>query len=393
MRIFFLLVLFVALAGGGWWWYATKHAPPDEPRILETQVVERGTVREVIEATGIVKPQVGAQIQIGAQATGRIQEMLVRVGDQVREGDRIAVIDDRELKAQRQKALADLEKGRTALRFARTDHDRQRILFRDGVIAQEALDAAVERLESAMDEVASLEAAVRILDVKLTYTEIRSPISGVVSQVTAQAGETVVSGLEVANLVTVLDPERLEMWVYMDETDVGHVRPGQPVEFQVDSLPERVFESRIENIYPKPEIRDNIVYYLAVASVSREQAALLRPEMTTQCRVVVAEKRDVLTLPNAALKWVDGAMVVFVREAPGALATEPSPAPKWRWDFWNGQERTSGQRARMVRPELGLRGVSHSEVLSGLQEGEEVATQVVLPQAGKRPAAGRGGGP
>ncbi len=393
MRILFLLVFFAALAGGGWWWYATKHAPPDEPRILETQVVGRGTVREVIEATGIVKPQVGAQIQIGAQATGRIQEMLVRVGDQVRQGDRIAVIDDRELKAQRQKALADLEKGRTALRFARTDHDRQRRLFRDGVIAQEALDEAVERLESAMDEVASLEAAVRILDVKLTYTEIRSPISGVVSEVTAQAGETVVSGLEVANLVTVLDPERLEMWVYMDETDVGQARPGQPVEFQVDSLPERVFESSIENIYPKPEIRDNIVYYLAVAPLSREQAALLRPEMTTQCRVVVAEKRDVLTLPNAALKWVGGEMVVFVRDAPGAEATEPPPPQSWRWDFWNRQERTPGRQVRTVRPELGLRGITHSEVISGLREGEEVATQVVLPQTDKRPGMGRGGGP
>ena len=380
--MFFLLVL----AAGGWWWYAKNYAPPEAPKVLGTTVMEKGVVREVIEATGIIKPQVGAEIEIGAQATGRIQRMLVRVGDLVNKGDLIAVIDDRELLAQREKALADLGKAHTSLDFARRRHSRQRRLFRQGVVSQDTLDETAEQVRAAEDEVASLEASVRVLDVKLTYTEIRSPISGVVSQVAAEEGETVVSGLEVTNLVTVLDSTRLEMWAYMDETDIGQVRPGQPVEFQIDALPDEIFESRVESIYPKPEIRDNIVYYLALAPVSKGQARKLRPEMTTQCRVVVEEKAGVLALPNTALKWVNGEMAVFVVEKvvgkPGG--EKPEVRSPLRWDFWKRPAtRTGGTRVRKVIPELGLRGITHSEVVSGLREGDVVATQIVLPSEGK----------
>jgi HlyD family secretion protein/macrolide-specific efflux system membrane fusion protein len=199
------------------------------------------------------------------------------------------------------------------------------------------------------------EATLESLRVRISYTDIHSPIDGVVSQVTAQEGETIVAGLQVANLITVLDPERLEMWVYVDETDVGQVQPGQKVEFKVDAYPGRIFEGEVLTIYPQPEIRDNIVYYQALVGVSPEQATLLRPEMTTQVQIIVAEKADVLLIPNNALKWIDGQQVVFVQAPDGAV--------------------------RRVSPKLGLAGVTHSEVAEGLAEGEKVATQVELPGA------------
>ena len=197
------------------------------------------------------------------------------------------------------------------------------------------------------------EASLAALDVRKSYTRIYSPISGVVSQVTAQEGETIVAGLQVANLITVLDPARLEMWTYVDETDIGQVHPGQPVEFRVDAYPERVFRGTVDTIYPEPEIRDNIVYYQALVKINPEQAAYLRPEMTTQVQIIVAIKDAVLDIPNNALKWVDGRQVVFVQDSDGTI--------------------------RQVTPELGLAGVTHTEVLEGLAAGDKVATQVVLP--------------
>ena len=162
------------------------------------------------------------------------------------------------------------------------------------------------------------------------------------------------AGLQVANLVTVLDPARLEMWIYVDETDVGRVKTGLPVEFRVDSQPDKTFSGVLDRVYPEPEIRDNIVYYKALVTIDREQALLLRPEMTTQCSVVVDTRDNVLTVPNQALKWVGGGQTVFVvdKAAPGGV--------------------------RPVAPTLGLPGLEQSEVLSGLSEGEEVATQIVL---------------
>jgi HlyD family secretion protein/macrolide-specific efflux system membrane fusion protein len=161
----------------------------------------------------------------------------------------------------------------------------------------------------------------------------------------------------VTNLITILDPLRLEMWIYVDETDVGHVRPGLDVNFSVDAYQGRTFHGAVNRIYPEPEIKDNIVYYRALVLVDREQARFLRPEMTTQCRIIVEVKDKVLALPNSALKWVNGEQVVFVRGPSGEV--------------------------RRVKPEIGLVGLDVSEVLSGLNQGDEVAVQLVLPGQAK----------
>jgi len=136
------------------------------------------------------------------------------------------------------------------------------------------------------------------------------------------------------------------------------------VEFRVDSQPDKTFSGTLDRIYPDPEIRDNIVYYKALVTVDREQALLLRPEMTTQCRVVVDTRENVLTVPNQALKWVGGRQTVFV------------------------VDKAAAGGVREVLPKLGLPGLEQSEVQGGLSEGEEVATQIVL-SGQEKPAAGQ----
>lgn len=402
-----IALLLAAAAGGFLWWRAAQR--PAEVRVLATAEVQRGTVRKVLEETGIVKAQVGAIVKIGARATGTIDRMLVKVGDPVAEGQLVAVIDRRELRAQEAEAAARLASARTELdrvrqvyplRIVQAEAERAQAeaqadylrgsaarleaLFADRFVSRDEAEnvrqqaeaqtrqvaarranldrerrEAVEEQKKAELAVRQAEAALESIRVRISYTDIHSPIDGVVSQVTAQEGETIVAGLQVANLITVLDPQRLEMWVYVDETDVGQVHQGQQVEFKVDAYPGRIFEGKVLTIYPQPEIRDNIVYYQALVGISPEQATLLRPEMTTQVQIIVAEKADVLLIPNNALKWVDSQQVVFVQAPDGAV--------------------------RQVTPKLGLTGVTHSEVAEGLAEGEKVATQVELPgaQAGK----------
>jgi len=403
-KIIIAILLFAASALALFW---TTHRGTGKIEILKTVRVERGEVRNQLEATGIIKAQVGAIVKIGAQATGRITRMNVRVGDPVKQGDLIAAIDDRELKASEAEAEARLDRARAdlsrtkttaplliteaeaemeaaaaQLNYAVLSFERQRQLAEADLVAKDALDdarqnaavkksalrakvSALERIRSetaedqrkAAKSLAQERAALDSIRTKLSYTRIISPLTGVVSQVAAQEGETVVTGLEVANLITVLAPTRLEMWIYVDETDIGRVIPGLPVDFQVDAYPGDVFSGSIDQIYPEPEIRDNIVYYQALVRLEKEQALRLRPEMTTQCQVIVEIKKDVLALPNAALKWVDGQQVVFVSDDSGV---------------------------RKVSPELGLSGVTHSEVLSGLSAGDAVATQLVLPGQKKK---------
>ena len=400
-----IVFLSVAVGVGLWWKSSTAEK---KITVLATETVTRGTVRKVLEQTGIIKSQVGAIVKIGTRATGTIDKMMVKVGDPVEKNQLVAQIDSRELEAQVTEARAklaaaqaelnrveqayplrikearyDLALTRARADYLRNNYRRQQKLAERNVISKDAIEdvlqkaeveanqvsvkqSTLERLQREFtDEAAKAAAAVKqaeaslaALEVRKSYTRIFSPISGVVSQVTAQEGETIVAGLQVANLITVLDPARLEMWTYVDETDIGQVHPGQPVEFRVDAYPERVFKGTVDTIYPEPEIRDNIVYYQALVKINPEQAAYLRPEMTTQVQIIVAVKDDVLEIPNNALKWVDGRQVVFVQDSDGTI--------------------------RQVTPELGLAGITHTEVLDGLTAGDKVATQLVLPGTGEK---------
>lgn len=402
-RIIVIVVLLALAAGAFWWWRAGRGE--QAVRIVASEAVQRGTVSQVLEETGIVKSQVGAIVKIGARATGTIERMLVKVGDRVEKDQLVAVIDSRELEAQQAEAQAALESARAELarvrqvfplRIAEAEANlaeseaqaayltgnaaRIQQLLAEGFVSGDEAHNAAQKAEAQVRKVAAnraaverqrqefaeegkkaalavrrAEAALESIGIRVSYTAIRSPIDGVVSLVSAQEGETVVSGLQVANLITVLDPSRLEMWVYVDETDVGQVEPGQAAEFRVDAYPGRAFAGEIATIYPEPEIRDNIVYYRALVGIDREQATLLRPEMTTQVQIVVASRDDVLLIPNNALKWVDGEQTIFVAGEGGAV--------------------------RRVAPQLGLAGIARTEVTGGLAEGELVATRVELPGA------------
>jgi HlyD family secretion protein/macrolide-specific efflux system membrane fusion protein len=287
-----------------------------------------------------------------------------------------------------EEARSELALTRAQANYLQNNSRRIRQLAEEGVVSRDELEnalqeaevetrrqaarqAALERARREYEEdlhqaelaVKASKANLNALQVRLSYTSIHSPIDGVVSQVTAQEGETIVAGLQVANLITVLDTSRLEMWIYVDETDIGQVKPGQAAEFRVDAYPDKVFRGTIKTVYPEPEIRDNIVYYKALVAIPKRQAAWLRPEMTTQVQIVTAEKNSALRLPNAALKWIDGRQVVFQVQPDGTVLE------------------------RM--PKLGLTGLLESEVVQGLQEGDRVATQVVLGDVGKQRKARR----
>lgn len=353
MKKLIFIVLVICLAGGGVW-YFTKGTSSGKIKVLKTATIERGEVSKILEATGIVKAQVGAQVKIGAQATGVLDSVPVKVGDHVKKGDLIAEIDSRELRARIAEATANLRQQEAKLQYMEKNLPRKRSLVKQKLEPQDSLDVAYQDAEMARHSVASARAKLATLNVQLSYTKIYSPIDGVVSQVAAQEGETIVSGLSVSNLITVLDPSRLEMWIYIDETDVGRVVTGLPVRYTVDAYRDRTFEGVVNRIYPEPEIRDNIVYYRALVHVTEEQAEFLRPEMTTQCKIIVETKKDVLAIPNRAIKWVSDRQVVF-------LVDDPKLEP------------------REVTPEFGLVGLTDSEIISGLKQGDVVATQLVLP--------------
>lgn len=392
-RFWLIVLVFIAAAGGSFVGYRKYFSTP-EIKVLETAKVEKGDIRGVLVETGIVKSQVGAVVKIGSRATGFIVQMNVKIGDRVKKGDLIALIDDRETQEKLRRQQAALEGARRTLaqveltypqrikealanlNYAKINYGREKELLKSEYTTPDAVDKAENQakaleanakklqdeftteVEITRAKIEEISAQIKELEVTLSYTRIYAPIDGVVSDVTLQQGETIVAGLQVANLVTIQDPSRLDMQIYVDETNIGKTRIGQPVEFYVDSFPERTFRGSIDKIYPQPQIKDNIVYYLAIMSISREDAAFLKPEMTTHVKVIFEEKKDVLTAPNAAIKFEEGKQVAY---------------------------KVVGQnKVEKLELKTGLRGEDLTEILSGAQEGDEVATKIVLPVVAKQ---------
>ncbi|KAF0185120.1 MAG: HlyD family secretion protein [Nitrospirae bacterium] len=327
----------------------------EEIQILETATAAKGNLRGIIVETGIIKPQVGAVVKIGARATGTIMKMMVKVGDRVMKDQLVALIDDRELSKAVEQQRAALAEAKANHHYAKLTYERERELLKEEYTTKDAVDRAKSQYEATAARIADITALMKQQETKLSYTRIHTPISGIVSDVTAQEGETVVAGLQVANLVTVLDPTSLEMWIYVDETDISRVTPGQKTEYRVDTFPDRIFQGNISQVYPQPVVKENIVYYLAIVKISKEDAALLKPEMTTTVKIVFSEKTDVLTVPNAAIKFEKGRQVAY---------------------------RIAGDRkVEKVEIKTGVRGEERTEILSGLSEGAEIATKLILPFA------------
>jgi multidrug efflux pump subunit AcrA (membrane-fusion protein) len=387
-----IFILIIACSAVGFFLYK-KFFPKSEVKVLESAKVERGNIRGVLVETGIIKSQVGALVKIGARITGTVVQMNVKIGDRVKKGDLIALIDDREIlqSIQRQRAaLASaqntllqvertyperIKEARASFTYNKLNYEREQQLIKKDYTTADAVDKArsdfnatqanLKRLQEeyktqgdiARANVDQAAAQIKQLEVNLSYTRIYAPIDGLVSDVTIQEGETIVTGLQVANLVTVIDPTLLEMWIYVDETDVGKAKTGQSVEYYVDTYPDRIFHGTIHRLNPEPVVKDNIVYYLAIVQVPKDDAAFLKPEMTSHVKIIYEEKRDILTAPNAAVKFEAGKQIAYKVIGPN--------------------------KVEKLELKTGIRGEEQTEIVSGATEGEVLATKIILPVSSK----------
>lgn len=341
----------------------------------EEYTVKRGDVTYFTEQTGIIKAQVGAIVKVGTRATGTLTQLKYQVGDAVKKGELIATIDDREILANIRNTDAtieslkrDLDAKEAQYLYSKTNYEREQSLFEKEFTTRDAVDKAKREMDVAYAQVEFGRAKVKeaqerrkALEVSLSYTKIYAPISGYVSAVSTQLGETVVSGLSAAILITIIDPTKLEMWIYVDETDIGRTKPGMGIEYWVDTYRDKRFFGKIDMIYPQPEIKDNIVYYLAIVKIDPKDTVFLRPEMTTHVRIIVEKKTDVIVVPNNAVRFEEGRTVVYLKTRDKAVPRQVTP---------------------------GIRDDRFTEITAGLSEGEKIVIPTVVRKASQGPPPG-----
>jgi RND family efflux transporter MFP subunit len=196
-----------------------------------------------------------------------------------------------------------LEQARAGLELAQREAEASAASF-DAEIS--VLEATLPRLEAELDQAKT----------RLGYATVLAPIDGVVGTITTQEGETVAAGFSAPTFVTVVDLARLQVDAYVDEVDIGKVKPGQEASFAVDAFPDREFKGKVAAIYPSAVLKDNVVYYDVVVDIVDQFAGLLRPEMTANVSIYSLKKPAAPGLPLRALIRKEGKAFVQVLEGP-----------------------------------------------------------------------------
>lgn len=291
--------------------------------------VQRGEIRDAVDATGTVNAVI--TVQVGSQVSGTIARLNADFNSRVHKGEVVALIDPSLLQGTLLQAAADLEtakanvavaeaglaKANAALAQTKADYARAGAMAKSGVVTQQELDLSTANFESAKAateaaaagvaqakaQVTQKAAAVAVARTNLDHTVIRSPIDGIVVARNVDVGQTVAASLQAPTIFTIAqDLTKMRVYAKVDESDVGRIRPGQPVSFKVDAFPKDAFHGAVSQIRMNPTTVQNVVTYDAIIDFANPELKLF-PGMTAYVTIPVATVENVVKLPNASLRF------------------------------------------------------------------------------------------
>ncbi|MDX7987557.1 macrolide transporter subunit MacA [Xenorhabdus sp. 12] len=287
----------------------------------QTSVVMKGNLKQSVLATGTLDAV--SKVDVGAQISGQLKELYVKLGDKVKKGQLLAMIDpqtaknDVKEKEETVKGLQfDLQGAEAELRFSRLEVSRKSKLIKSNLISQYDLDNAVKSADSAFAKVNSFKAQIRKSQAtlnnaktKLQYTSITAPIAGVVTNIKTLQGQTVNAAQEVPTILTLANLDTMIVNAEISEADIVKLKPGQKVSFTILGAPEKHFSSHLLDILPAPPAadkdknnsNDNAIFYYARFEVPNE-GHILRLKMTAQVNIEVQSLHNVLMIPISALE-------------------------------------------------------------------------------------------
>jgi HlyD family secretion protein len=363
---------------------------------LSTAAVTRGPVVAVVSSTGTLQPV--TNVEVGAQITGIIQSLYADFNSMVHKGQLLAKLDPSTFESALQEARANLagaEADDQRLKVAKTAADMalsraQELSSRELLPAQDLQSAENDAHTAAADvaaadaKIVQMKADVEMAEVNLAKTVITSPIDGVVTARSVDVGQTVSASFSAPTLfIIAADLTRMEVNANIDESDVGQIKPAQPVTFHVDAYPERTFRGTVNQVRLDAATVNNVVTYSAIIDAPNPDLSL-KPGMTATLNIEVARRDGVLRVPSAALRFKPDASVL-AHYAAGSAAAAPATTGKGVWVM-------NGSSIAPVAVTPGLSDATYTEIVnSPISEGAAVVTRSQAPEAGvPAPATGTG---
>lgn len=359
-----LLAVLLVLGIVSWWSLSSGGSVQ-----YTTVPASQGAVSRTVTATGTVNPEL--TIIVGTYVSGVIQEISCDYDTKVTKGQLCAKIDPRpyqtivdQNKANLAVAKAQLQKDQAQLAYANSGLQRATRLIQTKAISQDAFDSAKNDHDQAQAQVAfdqatiqQRQAALDAAQVNLDYTNIVSPVDGIVVSRNVTVGQTVAASFQTPTLFLIAtDLTKMQVDTNVSESDIGDVRTGDKATFNIDAFPGRIFQGTVGQVRQSPQTVQNVVTYDVVVSADNRDLSL-KPGMTAATRIVVEERDNVLRVPNAALRY-----------QPGGLSGPGEANKNQVWVLRDGEP-----AAVPVMP--GLAGDSFTEIRnSDLKAGEQVIT-------------------
>jgi HlyD family secretion protein len=379
----------LAVAAAAWFWW--RGSTPEAAGFL-TENADRGPIEVVVTATGTVNPV--TTVTVGSYVSGPILELHADYNSAVSKGQLVAKIDPRPFQvkvlqadAGLANAKAKLEKSRADLSLKQLNFERNQTLRARNLIAQNDLDTARSDYAQAKAQLALDQAGVQQAEAQLSearinlgYTNITSPVDGVVVSRSVDVGQTVAASFQTPELFKIAqDLTKMQVNANVSESDIGGVHDGQPARFTVDAYPGRSFEGNVVQVRNAPITVQNVVTYDVVIQLANPDLAL-KPGMTATVSITTSRRDDVLRVPLRALRFRPEATEAGATAAPAPA--EPSTPSVYVLD--------ANRALQRVAIQTGLRNDRYAELLSGdIEPGEAVvvALRRGTEQAGPTPAA------
>lgn len=373
--------------------------------VFETANVTTGSIVNTVTATGTIEAI--TSVVVGTQVSGIVEKLYVDFNSPVKKGQVLAELDKTALKSSAQQSLATLDNAKAEMEYQASNYKRSKALWEKNLIAEADYDQAKYNYDRSIATLKNSQAQYDRALVQLGYATIYSPIDGVVMNRAVDEGQTVAASFNTPEIFTIArDLTQMQVEADIDESDIGTVKEGQRVEFDVDAYPSEKFTGTVEQIRLSPVTTSGVVTYTVIINAPNPDQKLL-PGMTANIVIYAEEHRDVLTIPYKALKFkpeaeylakmaeafttgkVPGSMSpnagtgsfpgAGTGSVPGAASGSfPGAASGAGFEMPTMVWIKTSDGIRPVPVKLGSNDGDNAEVLSGLSEGDEVVVKMTV---------------
>jgi HlyD family secretion protein len=357
-KIWILLGIIAIVAIAVWLLSGSKKK---EEVTFKTEKVAPANIQNSITATGTIEPV--TSVTVGTQVSGIVSKLYVDYNSVVRKGQVIAELDRTNLLSELNTAKANLSSAQSSLNYQQANLNRYSELYKKGLVSADDYEAAQLSYRQSKEQVATANESVRRAQTNLGYATITSPIDGVVLSKSVEEGQTVAASFNTPELFKIAqDLTNMRVVADVDEADIGDVKEGERVTFTVDAYPDDTFEGSVTQVRQEATTTNNVVTYEVVISAPNAQLKL-KPGLTASVTIYTAEKTGVLSVPSKALRFTP------TKETVGNKKIVDCNGNNKVWIL-------AGNEIKAVPVSIGMTDGTHTQIMSGLKEGQEIITEL-----------------